>query len=92
LGASRAQILRVLLVEYISLGLLAALTGILLATAASWGLSVWVFKMPFAPPVWPLLGALAGVPALTALTGMLMSRGVTNHPPLRVLSREDALG
>ena len=88
LGASRAQILRVLLVEYASLGVLAALTGVLLAAAASWALSVWVFKMAFAPPLWPLLGPLLGVPALTMLTGLLMSRGVMNHPPLSILRAE----
>jgi putative ABC transport system permease protein len=88
LGASRAQIFRVLLVEYVSLGLLAAFTGVLLALAASWALSVFVFKISFAPPLLPLVVALVGVPALTVLTGLLMSRGVLNHPPLAVLRAE----
>ena len=88
LGASRAQIFRILLVEYVALGLLAAFTGVLLALAASWALSVFVFKTGFAPPLLPLVVALAGVPALTVFTGLLMSRGVLNHPPLAVLRAE----
>jgi putative ABC transport system permease protein len=88
LGASRGQIFRVLLVEYLALGLLAALTGVLLATLAAWALSVFVFKASFALPLAPLFVALVAVPALTVLTGLLMSRGVLNHPPLAILRAE----
>jgi putative ABC transport system permease protein len=88
LGASRGQIFRVLLVEYAALGLLAALTGVLLATAAAWALSVFVFKAGFALPPVPLVVALLAVPALTVVTGLLMSRGVLKHPPLAILRAE----
>lgn len=88
LGASRGQVCRVLLVEYLALGLLAALTGVLLATAAAWALSVFVFKAGFALPLAPQLVALVAVPALTVVTGLLMSRGVLNHPPLAILRSE----
>jgi putative ABC transport system permease protein len=88
LGASRGQIFYVLLVDYLSLGVLAALTGILLASAAAWALSVFVFKMSFALPLAPLAGALIIVPALTVLTGFALSRGVLNHPPLAILRAE----
>jgi putative ABC transport system permease protein len=88
LGASRGQILRILVVEYFSLGLLAALTGILLAVAAAWALAAFVFKMPFGVAVTPLLIALLVVPAITVITGLLVSRGVLNHPPLAILRAE----
>jgi putative ABC transport system permease protein len=88
LGASRGQVFRVLLVEYLVLGLLAALTGVLLATVAAWALSVFVFKASFVPPLVPQLVALVAVPALTVATGLLMSRGVLNHPPLAILRDE----
>jgi len=61
LGASRKQILRIQMVEYFSLGALAAVTGIILAVAASWALTVFVFKVPFSFSVMPLLAALATV-------------------------------
>ncbi|HWF17613.1 MAG TPA: FtsX-like permease family protein, partial [Verrucomicrobiae bacterium] len=85
LGASRQQILRILLVEYFSLGVLAALTGILLAVAAAWALCEFVFKVHFDVAIVPLLAALVVVPGLTMFTGMLMSRGVLNEPPLAIL-------
>jgi putative ABC transport system permease protein len=88
LGASRGQIFRILVVEYLSLGLLAAMTGILLALTAAWALSAFLFKVSFVPQVIPLLVALFGVPGLTVFTGLLMSRGILNHPPLAVLRAE----
>ncbi len=88
LGASRGQIFKILLVEYFSLGLLAALTGTLLAVCAAGALAKFVFHTPFAPEAAPLLMALLLVPALTMITGFLMSRGVLNHPPLAILRAE----
>jgi putative ABC transport system permease protein len=88
LGASRGQIFRILFVEHLSLGLLAALTGILLALLGTWALSAFVFKVSFAPQLAPLLIALFVAPAVTVLTGLLMSRGVLNYPPLAVLRAE----
>jgi putative ABC transport system permease protein len=89
LGASRSQILRILFVEYFALGFLAALTGILLATIAAWALSAFVFKISFGVPVLPLLIALLVVPSITVITGLLISRGILNHPPLAILRSEE---
>jgi putative ABC transport system permease protein len=88
LGGSRKQILRILLVEYLSLGLLAALTGIFLSIGAAWALCHFVFHMQFALAFLPLLAALVLVPGLTVFTGMMMSRGVLNQPPLAILRGE----
>lgn len=88
LGASRRQVLRVLLVEYAALGLLAAMTGVLLALAAA-GLLAWlVFKVPYVPPPGPPVAAVVLVTLLTVVTGFLSSRGVTTHPPLEILRAE----
>ena len=64
------------------------MTGILLALTAAWALSAFLFKVSFVPQVIPLLVALVGVPGLTVFTGLLMSRGILNHPPLAVLRAE----
>jgi putative ABC transport system permease protein len=89
LGASRAQVLRILLVEYFSIGLLAALTGIALAVLAAGALAKFVFHTSFAPQPGPLLVALFVVPAITVITGFLMSRGVLNQSPLSILREEN---
>jgi putative ABC transport system permease protein len=88
LGASRGQIVKILLVEYFSLGLLAGLTGILLAVFAAWALAKFVFHTPFAPDAIPLLIALLIVPGITMITGFAMSHGVLNQPPLAILRAE----
>ncbi len=89
LGASRRQIVRILWVEYFCLGTLAAFTGILLAAAGSWALSVFVFKTTWAPAPGSMLIAWGLAVGLTLLAGVSASRGVCNHPPLEVLRGEE---
>jgi putative ABC transport system permease protein len=85
LGASRNQILRITLVEYSLLGLLASAVGIGLAVLATWALAAYVFEATFAPVAAPLLGLAAVVTALTAALGLFNSREVLTRPPLAVL-------
>ena len=89
LGASRSQVLRILLVEYLCLGSLAGLTGLLLAVAGGWGLTRFVFEITFAPALEPLLVALVCVPLLTVGIGLSSSRGIHAAPPLEVLRQVD---
>lgn len=88
LGATRRQVRQILLVEYGVLGVLAAVTGSLLAVAASWLLMRLVFATSFAAPPLLLLATVAAVAAVTLATGLLSSRGVCDHPPLEVLRQE----
>ena len=88
LGASRAQVRRILLAEYALLGLLAALVGGILAVAGAWGLAHFAFEIPFRPDLTWLAWALVVVPALTALVGLAGSRGALRQPPLAVLRAE----
>lgn len=88
LGASRGQILKILLVEYAGLGFLAALTGILLAVAAAWALTRFVFHAPFALEWESVLIPLLLVPGITVTVGFLMSRGILNQSPLSILRTE----
>ena len=70
------------------LGVLASGTGILLAVASSWALARFVFKLDYAPSLWPLLVALVSVSALTVLVGLFTSRGIGTTPPLEILRAE----
>ena len=88
LGASRAQIWKILCAEYFTLGLIASVTGILLAVGASWALAKFVFELNYAPSVWPLFVAAAIVVTLTVAVGLLTSRGVGSTPPLEILRAE----
>lgn len=88
LGASRRQVQRIMIVEYTVLGLLAAATGIVLATAANAALAFFVFETTPAGPGWETLVTAVAVVAVTLVTGLLSNRGVCDHPPLQVLRQE----
>jgi len=88
LGASRAQVRRLLTAEYALLGLLAALTGGVLAVGGAWALARFAFEIPFRLDATWLAAALALVPALTAAIGLVGSRRAMAQPPLDVLREE----
>jgi putative ABC transport system permease protein len=88
LGATRSQLLRIVLAEYAALGLLAALAAAVLSTAAAWALARWVFQDTFAVPAGPLAGLTVGVVALTVVVGLLNSREVIRRTPLEILRQE----
>jgi putative ABC transport system permease protein len=88
LGASRRQVLRILMVEYLFLGLFSSFAGLVLAVAGSWALARFLFKIPFTLPQLPTFAIFLGVVGLTLLTGMLSSRGIHHRPPLEVLRSE----
>ncbi len=88
LGASRAQIWKILCAEYLMLGALASCTGIVLAVLSSWALAKFVFKLGYAPSLLPLLITAVSVSALTVAIGLLTSRGIGSTPPLAILREE----
>ncbi|MFQ5743641.1 MAG: ABC transporter permease, partial [Acidobacteriota bacterium] len=69
LGASRAQINKIMAVEYLLLGGLAALTGTILSVAAAWLLARHVFEIALTLRPLPLLAAALAVSGLTVLIG-----------------------
>ncbi len=85
LGASRAQVVRVLLTEYGALGLLGATSGMLLAFAGAWGLTRFVFDDPFHPAIGPTLAIAGGMLILTMGIGFLTSRDVYKATPMAAI-------
>ena len=85
LGASKQQVRRILLAEYLFLGFLASLTGILLAEGGAWLLARYVFEAEFHFAFLPMIIALVSVSAATVFTGLLANRGVLDSPPLEIL-------
>jgi putative ABC transport system permease protein len=88
LGATRSQILRVVLAEYLSLGLLASALALVLAAAAGWALARFVFEGRFSLPLLPMTGLMLSIVALTVLVGLANSRDVIRRTPLEVLREE----
>ena len=88
LGASRSTVLRIMSVEYLVLGVVASLTGILLAIAAGWSISAFVFDSPLSVPLGSVGIIMLAVVVLTLVIGHLNSRGVYDRSALDVLRSE----
>jgi putative ABC transport system permease protein len=88
LGATRAQVLRILISEYVALGVLASIASVVLATVAGWALAKWVFEAPFHLPAPALAGLTLLLVALTLVVGLWNSAEVLKRAPLAVLREE----
>jgi putative ABC transport system permease protein len=88
LGATRAQVARVILAEYLSLGTMASLSALGLSLLGGWALLHFQFEAPFAVPVVPLAAFSVGVVVLTAAIGLMSARDVFARSPLEALRAE----
>ncbi len=88
LGATSGQLFRIVLAEYVALGLMASVTASVLAAIAAWALARWMFEGQFALPALPLAALALGVVGLTVVVGLLNSRDVIRRRPLEVLRGE----
>lgn len=88
LGASRGQLRRILLIEYLFLGSFAAGAGALLAIVGSWVLARFLFEVTFVPHVVALVLTPLLVISLVMIIGLIGNREITTHPPLEVLRGE----
>ncbi len=88
LGATRRQVLRIALAEYLTLGVLASLTAVLLATGAGWGLTRWYFDGRFWVPVIPLAGLVTAIASLSVGVGLWTTRQALGGTPLELLRAE----
>lgn len=88
LGAKNAQILKITAFEYLFLGLLGSLVGILLALLSSLCLALLLFNEPFVPSAIPFLVFLPGITLLVLIIGLSNIRTVLKSSPLAVLRKE----
>jgi putative ABC transport system permease protein len=88
LGATRRQVIRILVTEYLALGLLAVLVAIALSASAGWAIAKWVFETRYDLPLASLSGLTLLVVGLTLLVGLWSSAEVLKRPPLEILRAE----
>jgi putative ABC transport system permease protein len=88
LGATRAQVGRIMVAEYLVLGVLASLAGIGLSVPAAWSLVHFTFDSPFVPTIAPLLLLGTLTAGLTVAIGAAGSRDVFAETPLVMLRAE----
>jgi len=88
LGAKNKQILKIAALEYVFLGLLGSLVGIILALLSSLCLALFVFKEPFVPSLIPFVVFLPGITLLVLAIGLSNIQTVLRSAPLEVLRKE----
>ncbi len=88
LGASGTTIKRVLLIEFLAIGMLAALVGGVSSVVTAGVLMKFMFKLPIDIAWGKVLIGMGIMVVLTAMTGLLSSRGITNRSPLEILREE----
>ena len=88
LGAIKSQVTRIQTIEYVLLGLLATLTGLLLAFAASWSLAYFYFELAFVPDVTAMLLLSLVIILAATLIGWTGSRHIFKKSPIDVLRAE----
>lgn len=87
LGASRRQILMVMLAEYALIGALSGMVAMLGAGGLGWALSVKLLELPYSPSLWLPVVALGGGVLLVLLVGWRSIRQVLRVPPLQTLNQ-----
>jgi putative ABC transport system permease protein len=85
LGATRAQVRRILLAEYAALGVLGALAGMVLSFGGAWALARYVFKQPFRPDVPAALGVALLLTLVTVAIGLLTGRDAYRETPMAAI-------
>jgi putative ABC transport system permease protein len=88
LGATRAQVLRILIAEYTALAVLAALASVVLASVAAWALAKWIFQSPFSLPALELGTLTLVLLFLTLSVGLWNSAEILKRAPLAILREE----
>ena len=88
IGATRSQALQMLSVEYIAVGVFAALVSGFLAQGSAWALARYLFRFEYQVLWWPGLIALIALPLLTLASGVLASYSWVGQRPLTMLRAE----
>ncbi len=89
LGATGSQVLKITVLEYLYLGVLGALSGILLSFVMSQAIAIFFFNTAFVPSLLPFLVLFPGIALLVPAIGLWNNSGVIHTPPLEVLRKEN---
>jgi putative ABC transport system permease protein len=85
LGATRKQVGRMLVTEYLVVGTLGSMVGILLSGLAAWSITHFIFKVPFAGAPLAALGIAGVMIGVVVTIGILTGREVFMSTPMAAL-------
>lgn len=85
LGATRKQVIWITVTEYLTLGSIAALSGIILGSLAALGLSILVFKIDYRFDFLTAIILLVFVVSVVTFLGFLNNQSIFKQSPIAVL-------
>ena len=85
LGATRRQVGRVMLAEYMLLGALGSLAGVALSVGGAWALMHFMFKLPFTLALVPAFAVALLMIVVAVSIGLLTGREVFRETPMAAL-------
>ena len=88
LGAKQIQVIKIQIIEYAFLGILAAFIGLSLSISTSWLIGYFYFGIEFIPNFRILGIEIAFLVIFVLLIGLLNTRGIHAKPPLEILRQE----
>lgn len=88
LGAKQNQVVKIQIIEYVLLGVMAALIGLTLSVGASALLGYFYFNIEFIPNFVILGTEVVILVLLVLIIGLLNTRGIHTKPPLEILRAE----
>ena len=88
LGAKQNQVVKIQIIEYAILGIMAALIGLMLSVGASALLGYFYFDIEFIPNFIILGAEVIILVILVLVIGLINTRGIQEKPPLEVLRAE----
>lgn len=89
LGAKQKQVVRIQIIEYVFLGILASLIGLTLSVGTSVLLGKFYFEIDFTPSFTILATEVVLLVLLVLSIGLLNTRGIHQKPPLEILRAEN---
>ena len=88
LGAKQKQVVKIQVIEYVLLGIMASLIGLLLSVGTSTLLGNFYFDIEFTPNFTILITEVVLLVLLVLVIGLLNTRGIHKKPPLEILRAE----
>lgn len=85
LGATRQQVGRIMLIEYLLLGAMGSAAGVVLSVGGAWLVMTNVFNQTFVPAVLPVLMIALAMTGLAIAIGLLTGREVFRSTPMAAL-------
>ena len=85
LGATRRQVGRMLVTEYLVVGTLGSMAGMVLSVLAAWSITHFIFRIPFVGALVPALGIAALMIGVVVSIGFITGREVFASTPMAAL-------